>query len=199
MGRSIFKDILNNSIKIMTSIIIFMTIIVSILVCGNIRTRYKTQDNQILNDYDLEVKQTIEEAMEQVNIMLKYSFISNNIALERNTIEEKYLFSMNMDAYLGSQEKDSYSVSLYLSDKNIYESKYIQSIQNLDDKENILIKLKSSLLVWDELMEKDIYGRQIVSFYRKIDASCENILECRIILPETSNDRIEIKKKSILR
>jgi len=196
MRRSIFKDILNNSIRIMISIILFMTIVVSILICGSIDTKYKMQDNQILNDYVAEVRQTIEEAMEQVNSMLKYSFISNNIAQDRNTIEEKYRFSMNMDAYLGSQENDSYSVNLYLSDQNIYESKYIQSIDNLENTENILRKLKSSLLVWDELIQEDIYGRQIVSFYRKVDSSCRNILECQIVIPETSNDRIIIKNKS---
>lgn len=187
--KSIYQQVVYNTLLSACIPLIVLSIVFCYFVYQKNESDLMRETEAATREYVRSVQKVIEDVHQRSDYILQTEYITEklNEKFERNT--DRLMLSNLLWEYIGvfdAEHNGESAFRIYTSNDTVYEDKYIWDISRLDGADEILNKLKNNItnLVWENEIFQDETNRNYFVFYRKIMTQNENILACRVYIPQ---------------
>lgn len=176
---------------------IILLIIVCIYICFQACHKLTKERNRVLDMYAADTKTTITDAIDQIEYISKYSYLTDNIDREFNNLAELLLFFDNTDAFINSiSESSNSSITIYTSNPYLINGKHFLKKEYLKDFDKLIASFQNSnttIQCSGVLVDKE--NKEYINIYKYMFFNPNHIIENKLYLPKTEAG-VKIKKAS---
>lgn len=186
--NSLLKKVLLNNLLIM--IIPFLLILFTI--CYFFCHAYKEDETRtmtnLVNEYANELNEQIDSTLHRSNFIMKSDNILNGISVKYQNVNDTLRFINEVNIFmdnLTNSESSVASIKLFTTNQTLFNSKYIDHMENLpniDEIKNRFKKEKTDIL-WDEYISADAQGNKFFTIYRKPSLKDDCLIVCYVTFP----------------
>ena len=176
---------------------IFLLTIVCIYTCFQACYNLTRDHNKVLDMYATDTKSSISNAINQIEYISKYSYLTDNIDHEFNNLAELLLFFDNTDAFINSiSESTNSSITIYTSNPHLINGKHFLNKDYLKDFDKLISSFQNSNITIQcsgVLVDSD--NKAYINIYKYMFFNPNHIIENRLYLPKTDSG-IQIKEST---
>lgn len=176
---------------------IILLTIVCVYTCFHVSHELTKERNKILDAYSTDTKSIITDAIDQIEYISKYSYLTDNIDREFNNLTDLLMFFDNTDAFINSiSESSNSSITIYTSNPHLINGKHFLNKEYLKDFDKLISSFRNSnttIHCSGVLVDKE--NKAYINIYKYMFFNPDHIIENKLYLPITETG-VKIKKFS---